>query len=164
MTAEERRASWIAVFACLLSACGAPSTPPPPPVQVVDVATAVPEAPAASGKAPEEEPRRPRQEKAPALPPPGDREATDNIEELAHARQLFKEGVVFFDQGDYARARDKFVEAYRISPKAGLLLNAATAEQKLGNKTAACGYVKLWLKSNPSPADATATQQRFSCP
>ncbi|MEM9194287.1 MAG: hypothetical protein AAGF12_34240 [Myxococcota bacterium] len=76
-------------------------------------------------------------------------------EELA--RQLFITGRSFFERAQYARAAEAFEEAYRLSGRAGLLVNLARAQEALGEEAEAVATLERALVDLPAEDDLRAT-------
>lgn len=76
-----------------------------------------------------------------------------SAEDLAKARDLFRNGVEAYTQGRWQEARDAFEAAYAIAPKAPVLYNLARVEQKLGNAKAACEHLEAYVRqASPPPS------------
>jgi hypothetical protein len=117
-------------------------------------------APAAPSADPQTEPEP---EKAAARPPkttPDFDQPTHesgDLDDRSRARQLFMDGVEAYSQGNYAKARDRFQEAYDLVPEQPLLFNLASAELRMGEVVAACGHFRDYV-SRGDPADPRVQQ------
>jgi hypothetical protein len=74
--------------------------------------------------------------------------ADDDVTEMA--RQRFREGVQFFDQRQYEKARLAFLQSYAIKPHQATLLNLAQSELRAGHPDDAAGHFADYLRTNTS--------------
>lgn len=72
------------------------------------------------------------------------------------ARERFKEGVEFFDNKEYERARLAFVQAYALKPHPAVLLNLAQSELRSGHEAEAATHFAKYLREH---AEATEEQR-----
>lgn len=72
------------------------------------------------------------------------------------ARERFKEGVEFFDNKEYERARLAFVQAYALKPHPAVLLNLAQSELRSGHEAEAATHFTKYLREH---AEATEEQR-----
>lgn len=72
------------------------------------------------------------------------------------ARALFEGGAKRYKAGDLKGALELWREAYRILPRAKILLNVARLEQKLGHDVAAANGFAAYLKRDDADPNATA--------
>src|SRR5579883_3077497 len=63
----------------------------------------------------------------------------------AMARARFKEGVEFYDKGEYEQARAAFLQAYALKKHPAVLLNLAWSSLKSGHTLEAEKYFKQFL-------------------
>lgn len=73
------------------------------------------------------------------------------------ARARFKEGVDFYDKGQYENARLAFLQAYALKKHPAVLLNLAQSTAKAGHALEAAKYFQQFLKESPN---ATPQQQK----
>src|SRR5690606_26908553 len=73
------------------------------------------------------------------------------------ARERFKEGVAYFDNKEFERARLAFVQAYALKPHPALLLNLAQSELRSGHEAEAAGHFARYLREH---AEATEEQRQ----
>jgi Tfp pilus assembly protein PilF len=77
----------------------------------------------------------------------------EDTETLRIARQRFQEGVRFFDDGQYAKARAAFLQAYALKQHPSVLLNLAQSELRSGHEAEAAQHFAQFLRetdgSNP---------------
>lgn len=83
------------------------------------------------------------------------RAGDDPTVEMARAR--FKEGVQFFDQKQYEKARLAFLQAYALKPHPAVLLNLAQSELRAGRPGDAATHFSEYLKKS---IDVTAAQKQ----
>jgi tetratricopeptide (TPR) repeat protein len=74
--------------------------------------------------------------------------ADDDVTEMA--RQRFREGVQFFDQRQYEKARLAFLQSYAIKPHPATLLNLGQSELRAGHPDDAAGHFSEYLRTNTS--------------
>jgi hypothetical protein len=82
-------------------------------------------------------------------PAHADDEATTAI-----ARERFKEGVQFFDQKLYDKARAAFVQAYALKRHPAVLLNLAQSELRSGHEAEAAAHFAQFLRESKEATDA----------
>ncbi|HEU5072760.1 MAG TPA: PEGA domain-containing protein [Polyangiaceae bacterium] len=73
------------------------------------------------------------------------------------ARERFKEGVTYFDNKEFERARLAFVQAYALKPHPALLLNLAQSELRSGHEAEAATHFARYLREH---AEATEEQRQ----
>lgn len=84
---------------------------------------------------------------------------TDDIEaaKIAH-----KAAAQLFERSEYDRAIENWRDAYKLDCKAhGLLINAASAYEKKGDKESAIAMLEAYLRRAPSAPDATSIIQKI---
>ncbi len=86
---------------------------------------------------------------AAAGPARADDEATTAI-----ARERFKEGVQFFDQKNYDKARAAFLQAYALKRHPAVLLNLAQSELRSGHEADAASHFAQFLRESKEATDA----------
>src|SRR5262245_21997943 len=74
--------------------------------------------------------------------------ADDDVTEMA--RQRFREGVQFYDQRQYEKARLAFLQSYAIKPHPATLLNLAQSELRAGHPDDAANHFSEYLRTNTS--------------
>lgn len=76
------------------------------------------------------------------------------------ARARFKEGVDFYDKGQYENARLAFLQAYALKKHPAVLLNLAQSSAKAGHPLEAAKYFQQFIKESPgaSPQQVTDAQ------
>ncbi|HYQ02326.1 MAG TPA: hypothetical protein VER96_26820 [Polyangiaceae bacterium] len=79
----------------------------------------------------------------------GDEDATTAI-----ARERFKEGVAFFDQKQYDKARVAFLQAYALKKHPAVLLNLAQSELRCGHEVDAAKHFSAYLRESTTASDA----------
>ena len=70
------------------------------------------------------------------------------------ARARFKEGVDFYDKGQYENARLAFLQAYALKKHPAVLLNLAQSSAKAGHPLEAAKYFQQFLKESTSASPA----------
>jgi len=70
------------------------------------------------------------------------------------ARQRFREGVQFYDQHQFEKARLAFLQAYALKPHPSVLLNLAQSELRSGHPDDAASHFSQYLRINTSITDA----------
>lgn len=85
-----------------------------------------------------------------AVTPVARADATDD--HLARGRALY-------NAGDFPRARDELLAAYRTDPRPELLFALGQVELNLGHFAQAIDYYQRFLASNPAPDQAALAQQ-----
>jgi hypothetical protein len=73
------------------------------------------------------------------------------------ARARFKEGVDFYDKGQYENARLAFLQAYALKKHPAVLLNLAQSSAKAGHPLEAAKYFQQFLKESTSASPAQRT-------
>src|SRR5277367_177307 len=69
------------------------------------------------------------------------------------ARARFKEGVSFYDKGQYEQARAAFLQAYALKKHPAVLLNLAWSSLKSGRTLEAERYFKQFLSEGKDSTD-----------
>lgn len=75
------------------------------------------------------------------------------------ARERFKEGVQFFDQKQYEKARLAFLQAYALKPHPTVLLNLAQSELRGARPADAAGHFAEFLRAAPTGAERTEAER-----
>jgi hypothetical protein len=86
---------------------------------------------------------------APPAHPSSDDDAT-----VAMARERFKEGVNYFDQKQYDKARAAFLQAYALKKHPAVLLNLAQSELRSGHEADAAKHFAAYLRESKDASDA----------
>lgn len=73
------------------------------------------------------------------------------------ARARFARGQAAYEAGDFPRALSGFLCAYRLSRSPELAYNVARVAERMGDSLGAIRYYRLYLESDPPPADADRT-------
>jgi hypothetical protein len=87
-------------------------------------------------------------------------QAQDDPTVTAAARERFKEGVTYFDQKQYEKARAAFVQAYALKKHPAVLLNLAQSELRSNHERDAAKHFAIYLReaTDASPAEREAAQ------
>ncbi|MEI9948645.1 MAG: hypothetical protein WDO74_06575 [Pseudomonadota bacterium] len=80
---------------------------------------------------------------------PADDDAT-----VAIARERFKEGVTFFDQKQYEKARVAFLQAYALKKHPAVLLNLAQSELRSNHEVDAAKHFAAFLRESSTASEA----------
>lgn len=72
---------------------------------------------------------------------------------LSMARERFKEGVQYFDQELYDKARAAFVQAYALRKHPAVLLNLAQSELRSGHEADAAAHFAQYLREHKEATD-----------
>ena len=70
------------------------------------------------------------------------------------AQARFAEGQAAYEAGDFPKALDRFLCAYRLSRSPELAYNVARVQERMGESAAALRYYRVYLEADPPPADA----------
>ena len=70
------------------------------------------------------------------------------------ARERFKEGVAFFDQKQYDKARVAFLQAYALKKHPAVLLNLAQSELRSNHEADAAKHFSAFLRESTSTSEA----------
>ena len=89
-----------------------------------------------------------------AFAAPATRAAADEDTTVAMARERFKEGVAFFDQKQYDKARVAFLQAYALKKHPAVLLNLAQSELRCGHEVEAAKHFSAYLRETTTASDA----------
>ena len=73
---------------------------------------------------------------------------------LAMARERFKEGVQYFDQELYDKARAAFVQAYALRKHPAVLLNLAQSEVRSGHEAEAATHFAQYLREHKEATES----------
>jgi hypothetical protein len=73
---------------------------------------------------------------------------------VEEARARFREGVQFYDEHQYDKARLAFKQAYYLKPHPSVLLNWAQSELRSGHPDDAANHFAEYLRGNPEASDA----------
>jgi tetratricopeptide (TPR) repeat protein len=86
--------------------------------------------------------------------------ADDDATATAAARERFREGVAYFDQKQYEKARAAFVQAYALKKHPAVLLNLAQSELRSNHERDAAKHFSAYLREaeDASPAEREAAQ------
>ncbi|HEY3493729.1 MAG TPA: hypothetical protein VGK73_03540 [Polyangiaceae bacterium] len=86
--------------------------------------------------------------------------ADDDATMTAAARERFKEGVTYFDQRQYEKARAAFLQAYALKKHPAVLLNLAQSELRSAHERDAAKHFAAYLReaTDASPAERDAAQ------
>ena len=88
---------------------------------------------------------------------PGTVHAAESDATLSMARERFKEGVQYFDQELYDKARAAFVQAYALRKHPAVLLNLAQSEVRSGHEAEAAAHFAQYLREHK---EATETERQ----
>jgi tetratricopeptide (TPR) repeat protein len=80
--------------------------------------------------------------------------STDDDATVAMARERFKEGVSYFDQKQYDKARAAFLQAYALKKHPAVLLNLAQSELRSGHEADAAKHFAAYLRESKDASDA----------
>jgi len=80
--------------------------------------------------------------------------ASDDDTTVAIARERFKEGVAFFDQKQYDKARVAFLQAYALKKHPAVLLNLAQSELRCGREVDAAKHFSAYLRESTTVSEA----------
>lgn len=87
--------------------------------------------------------------------------AETDAEVAARVEALAKEGRALYDDGDYAGAVKRYLEAYQLAPSAGALYNIAFVyDKKLGEIGLAINYYRRYVADPDAEPDAVARATR----
>lgn len=73
---------------------------------------------------------------------------------VAIARERFKEGVAFFDQKQYDKARVAFLQAYALKRHPAVLLNLAQSELRCGHEVDAAKHFSAYLRESTTASES----------
>lgn len=73
---------------------------------------------------------------------------------VAMARERFKEGVQFFDQKQFDKARAAFLQAYALKKHPAVLLNLAQSELRSGHEADAAKHFAQYLREHKEATDS----------
>ncbi|HEY4103881.1 MAG TPA: tetratricopeptide repeat protein [Polyangiaceae bacterium] len=79
---------------------------------------------------------------------------SDDDATVAMARERFKEGVAYFDQKQYDKARAAFVQAYALKKHPAVLLNLAQSELRSSHEADAAKHFAAYLREAKDATDA----------
>ncbi len=82
-------------------------------------------------------------------------------ESLNRARDAFDAGQDLFQQGKFAEAATKFIEAHEARPFAQFLFNIGACYEKSNKYQEAIDYYKKYIDAKPSDDDVSKTNQRI---
>ncbi len=80
--------------------------------------------------------------------------SSDDDATVAIARERFKEGVAFFDQKQYDKARLAFLQAYALKKHPAVLLNLAQSELRSNHEVDAAKHFAAYLRESTSASEA----------
>src|ERR1700743_175331 len=89
---------------------------------------------------------------ASAAPPA--KASSDDDATVAMARERFKEGVSYFDQKQYDKARAAFLQAYALKKHPAVLLNLAQSELRSGHEADAAKHFAQYLREHKDATDS----------
>ena len=72
----------------------------------------------------------------------------------AAARERFREGVQYFDKGQYDKSRTSFLQAYALKRHPAVLLNLGQAELRSGHEVEAARHFAQYLREVKDPAES----------
>ena len=73
---------------------------------------------------------------------------------VAIARERFKEGVAFFDQKQYDKARVAFLQAYALKKHPAVLLNLAQSELRCNHEADAAKHFSAYLRESTTASES----------
>jgi hypothetical protein len=79
--------------------------------------------------------------------------STDDDATVAMARERFKEGVSYFDQKQYDKARAAFLQAYALKKHPAVLLNLAQSELRSGHEAEAAKHFAAYQRESKDASD-----------
>lgn len=94
------------------------------------------------------------------LPATSDAQSSHASDE--EARGLFVAGRAAYSDGRYQEAYDRFMEAYRLTGRPGLLYNAAQAADRARMDPEALGAYESYLEADPDASNASAVRNRIA--
>src|SRR5450755_1786107 len=80
--------------------------------------------------------------------------SADDDATVAMARERFKEGVSYFDQKQYDKARAAFMQAYALKKHPAVLLNLAQSELRSAHEADAAKHFAAYLREAKDSSDA----------
>jgi len=80
--------------------------------------------------------------------------SADEDTTVAIARERFKEGVAFFDQKQYDKARVAFLQAYALKKHPSVLLNLAQSELRCSHEVDAAKHFSAYLRESTTASDS----------
>ncbi|HWZ92568.1 MAG TPA: tetratricopeptide repeat protein, partial [Polyangiaceae bacterium] len=86
--------------------------------------------------------------------PPAAHASSDDDATVAMARDRFKEGVSYFDQKQYDKARAAFLQAYALKKHPAVLLNLAQSELRSGHEADAANHFAAYLREAKDASEA----------
>lgn len=89
-----------------------------------------------------------------AVASPNDVLAAEDDVSIGMARERFKEGVQYFDQKQYDKARAAFLQAYALKRHPAVLLNLAQSELRSGHEADAAKHFAQYLREHKEASDA----------
>lgn len=78
------------------------------------------------------------------------------------ARSHFAAGTSYFEQHRYPEAAQEFMEAYRLSHRGALLLDAASAYERLDDNAHAAETLQRYLDEQPDATDRATIESRLA--
>ena len=79
---------------------------------------------------------------------------SDDDATVAMARERFKEGVSYFDQKQYDKARAAFLQAYALKKHPAVLLNLAQSELRSSHEADAATHFAAYLRESKDASDS----------
>ncbi len=89
-----------------------------------------------------------------AIAAPPVKASADDDATVAMARERFKEGVGYFDQKQYDKARAAFLQAYALKKHPAVLLNLAQSELRSAHEADAAKHFAAYLRESKDASDA----------
>jgi len=83
---------------------------------------------------------------------------------IDRAKRAFHEGATAFAQGDYAKARKHFEDAYNLEPRDPILYNMAVCAEKQGDRRYACQYYRQWRATRAGSTSPNSIPSLETCP
>jgi tetratricopeptide (TPR) repeat protein len=83
---------------------------------------------------------------------------------IDRAKVAFRDGATAFAQGDYAKARKHFEDAYKMEPRDPVLYNIAVCAEKLGDRKSACQTYRQWRATSHGAASPNSIPSLETCP
>lgn len=88
--------------------------------------------------------------------------SAQEVSDDERARSHFAAGTSYYDQHRYAEAADQFMEAYRLSHRGALLLNAASAYERANDHAHAVEVLQRYLDEQPEATDRATVEGRLA--
>jgi tetratricopeptide (TPR) repeat protein len=88
--------------------------------------------------------------------------SAQEISDDERARSHFAAGTSYYDQHRYSEAADQFMEAYRLSHRGALLLNAASSYERALDHAHAAEVLQRYLDEQPEATDRATVEGRLA--